>query len=413
MTSRSTAIESTNAAAAPVTGDHNVDRQEATARQAFQARIRKVRVLFVVDQLSVLGGGERALIQMVRGLSNRFEPSVVTFRGNVHPEAVSLLDVPIAVIPIRRTYSFSGLIGAVRLGRLIRSKNVDVVHTFFETSDLYGGIVAKLSGVRALISSRRDMGLLRSAKHKFAYRLVGRMCKRVITVSEAVRSHVLAADALPAQRVSTLYTGVRTAPPVQKDALVELRTRIGIPAEARVVLTVANILPWKGHHEFLEAAAVVHEQYRDVHFVVAGAFNDTGLHTALVAKRAALGLEACFHFAGEVRPVTPLYQVASVFCLLSKTEGLPNVVLEAMAAGTPVVATSVGGTGELVAHGKTGFLVEPESPRDAAARIMEMLKSPHRAQQMAEAARNRIQSKFSMEKMIQSLEGIYDACLAE
>lgn len=413
MTSRSMLLETTNAAVAPATGDPNVDRQETITREAFAAPIRKVRVLFVIDQLSVLGGGERALIQMVRGLSNRFESSVVTFRGNVHPEAVSLLEVPITVIPIRRTYSVSGLIGAVRLARVIRNKHVDVVHTFFETSDLYGGIVARLSGVRALISSRRDMGLLRSAKHKFAYRLVGRMCKRVITVSEAVRAHVLATDGLPAQRVTTLYTGVRTAPPVQNDALVELRRRLGIPAEARVVLTVANVLAWKGHHEFLEAAAVVHEQYRDVHFVVAGALNDNALHAALLAKRAALGLELCFHFAGEVRPVTPLYQLASVFCLLSKTEGLPNVVLEAMAAGTPVLATSVGGTGELVAHGKTGFLVEPESPRDAAARIVEMLKSPHRAQQMAEAARKRIQTKFSMEKMIQSLEGIYDACLAE
>jgi glycosyltransferase involved in cell wall biosynthesis len=108
-----------------------------------------------------------------------------------------------------------------------------------------------------------------------------------------------------------------------------------------------------------------------------------------------------------------MYQLASAFCLLSRTEGLPNVVLEAMAAGTPVIATRVGGTGELISHGKTGFLVEPDSPRDAATYICELLSSSQLAKRIAEAARYRVMNSFTIEKMIQSLEEIYDACLAE
>lgn len=374
---------------------------------------RRVRLLFIIDQLSALGGGERALIQIVRGLSSRFECSVVTFRANVHPEAMALLDVPVTVIPIRRTWSFGGLQAALQLRRIIRDEQIEIVHTFFETSDLFGGIAAKLFGVRVLISSRRDMGFLRSGLHRLAYRLLGRIFTRVITVSEAVRSRVVEADRVKPERVTTLYTGVRTPPIVHTDALAALRHRLGIPPRARVVVSVANILPWKGHHEFLEAAALVRDRLPDVHFVVAGGYNDPRLYEALRAKRDLLGLGNCFHYIGEVRPVAPLYQLASIFCLLSRTEGLPNVVLEAMAAGTPVVATRVGGTTELIAHGKTGLLVEPASPKDAAARIIELLSSPHRANQIADAARARIDKSFNMQRMIQRLEDIYDASLAK
>jgi glycosyltransferase involved in cell wall biosynthesis len=374
---------------------------------------RRIRILFAIDQLSVLGGGERAMMQIIRGLSHRFQCSVVTFRGNVHPEVFTLLNVPVVVVPLRRTLSLQGLRFAYDLGKLIRREHVDIFHSFFETSDIFGGIVARLAGVRAIISSRRDMGLLRSAKHKLAYRLIGRMYSRVIAVSNAVRRQVLMSDRLLPGRVTTVYTGVHTPTRVPDSTLHALRNRLGIPLDARVVLTVANILPWKGHLEFLEAACIVRQRFPEVHFIVAGAQADLKLFHTLKARRAELGMKGCLHYIGEVRPVDPLYQLAYVFCLLSSTEGLPNVVLEAMAAGTAVVATSVGGSSELVTHGKTGLLVRPGSAMQAADSICELLAAPHRAGQMAETAQARVADSFSMEKMIRSLEAIYDASLAE
>jgi|SRR5579872_450533 len=375
--------------------------------------VRNVRVLFVIDQLSVLGGGERAMIHMIRGLSKRFECSVVTFRKNVHPLASELLDVPVEVIPLRHTCSPHGLSAAMELRKTIRQNSVDIVHTFFETADLFGGIVAKLSGARVLISSRRDMGLLRLSKHRLAYRFVGRMCNRVITVSDAVRNQVIQRDRLNAERVITLHTGVRSHERVSNDELNVIRKRLGIPRGAPVVLTVANILRWKGHQDFLEAASIVRRRFPKAHYVVCGAHNDAELFQKLQSRRAVLGMDECFHYVGEMRPVGPFYQMASVFCLLSQTEGLPNVVLEAMAAGTPLVATRVGGTPELVAHGKTGFLVERGVPQEAAQRICELLTWPQRAQLLAESARSLVVDTFSMEKAIQSLEKIYDSSLAE
>jgi len=380
------------------------------ARSGHPSRI--INVLYVVDQLSVLGGGERSMIRMIEAHSHRFQCRVLTFRENIHPEVRNRLSVPIHVIPLVRSYSIKGLIAACSLRKFIQSEHIDIVHTFFETSDLFAGIVARLAGIKVLISSRRDMGLLRTRKHHIAYRLVGRLCSRVLTVSEAVRRQVLASDRLGADQVTTLYTGIQ----VHKQQLAALdpdfRSRVGIPAGVPVVLYVANILPWKGHLDFLRAAALVHQRSPEAHFVVAGAPNDAELFATLLSLRESLGLHHCFHFLGEVEFVNSLYMAASVFCLLSETEGLPNVVLEAMAAGLPVVATNTGGTGEVVVDGETGLLTEVGRPAEAAQHISRLLLSPDIAQRMSEAARNRVESIFSVDRMMSSLEGIYDSSLA-
>lgn len=382
-------------------------------RGHFNRPAAAINVLYVVDQLSVLGGGERAMIRMIQEHSTRFQCQVVTFRNGIHPEVRKRLSVPIHVIPLVRTYSLKGIIAARSLQRLILAENIDIVHTFFETSDLFAGIVAKLAGVKVLISSRRDMGLLRSRKHRIAYRLVGRLCSRVLTVSEAVRRQILSADRLTPNRVTTLYTGIHLHKTCSAALEPDFRRNLGIPPGAPIVLCVANILPWKGHADFLRAAALVSQAVPETHFVIAGAPNDAELYAALHSLRDSLGLGKRLHFLGEVEYVNALYKDASVFCLLSQSEGLPNVVLEAMAVGVPVVATNTGGTGEVVIHGETGFLTHVGRPDEAAEYIARLLLSPDLGPGMSLSARRRAEAVFSVERMMSALEEVYDSSLAK
>lgn len=372
---------------------------------------KQVHVLFLIDQLSALGGGERAMMQMVRSLSPRYRCSVATFRGNLHPDVYRLLQIPVKVIALSRTYTPHAMSSAFELRSFIRDEEVDIVHTFFETADIWGGLVAKLSGTKVLISSRRDMGHLRSAKHRLAYRLAGRMCDRVLTVSDAVRSLVVRKDRLDPSRVITLYTGVAPVTKASEEMNLELRRSMDLPLGAPIVLKVANILSWKGHTEFLQAAALVYAAHPDAHFVVAGAPSDSALFSRLMQLRYMLGLDDCFHYLGDVISTAPLYQLASVICLLSHTEGLPNVVLEAMSAGRPVVATNVGGTGELVVDGDTGFLVDAGDVKMAANRICALLVSDRLAGEMSTAALRRVKQHFSLHRMITQLEGVYESAL--
>jgi glycosyltransferase involved in cell wall biosynthesis len=315
-------------------------------------------------------------------------------------------------MPLRRTWDTSAARAALSLRSFIRREKVDIVHTFFETADLWGGAVARLSGVHALISSRRDMAILRSRKHRLAYKAMGRFYTRVLTVSDAVRNLMIDIDGLSESKVVTLHTGVQRPAPVSSAAVAEARRRIGIPESAPLVLAVAHILPWKGHRELLQAASLVHAVHPEAHFAVAGAPSDAALAAELCEARKASGLEDCFHYLGPVAHTAPLYAAASVVCLLSSSEGLPNTLLEAMAAGRPVVATDVGGTREVVDDGVTGYLVRHLDIDSAAQRLCDLLSSPRLAAAMSAAALNRAESLFSMERMMTRLEGIYDASLA-
>jgi len=388
-----------------------VETQNDVCRFPQPHSLRRTHVLFLVDQLAELGGGERALMQIVREISPRFHCSVITFRPFLHPNIKALLPVPVVVIPLTRTYNFGAIKSAFMLRRYIDYNSVDIVHTFFETADIWGGIVTRLSRAKVLISSRRDMALLRTKKHDLAYRFVGRMSDCVLTVSDAVRELVIRKDGLDARRVITLYTGVGLPHSSDKNTLLHLRCQMGVPPDAPIVLSVANILPWKGHSDFLQAAALVHSICPSAHFVVAGASSDGALAAELLCKRSSLGLDKCFHYIGSIASTWPLYQIASVSCLLSTTEGMPNAVLEAMSSGCPVVATNVGGTGEAVVDGLTGFLVSPGNVGDAAARISQLLTSSHLACSMSAASIRQVAEHFDLRQMIARLEDIYDSTL--
>src|ERR1700724_59378 len=128
------------------------------------------RLLFIIDQLCTYGGAERMLLEMARRTPEaRYEVGILTFELDPHIPEFRDLPIPIEVLPVGKTMSLHGVKAAIRLSKLLRRKKVQGVHTFFETSDLWGAPIARFSGCRVLISSRRDMGILRSPLHERAY----------------------------------------------------------------------------------------------------------------------------------------------------------------------------------------------------------------------------------------------------
>lgn len=369
---------------------------------------RRVAILFLVDQFTELGGGERVLLEIAQGLpSTDFQAYVVALRHDPDP---CIWDLPcnIRILHMRKTYGWAALRTALQLRRLIRELSIDIVHTFFETSDIFGLLVAKLSGVKAVVSSRRDMGILRTPKHNIAYRLLSRYFSAVITVSEQVRQRVIALDRIKPSSVITIHNGVRENY-LSRDPMFSLPA--GLPPGARVVSTIANVQSWKGIDVFIRCAAEVHRIAPDVRFIVAGKFSDAGLAAQLRAMVTELQMDDCFHFLGPIHDVRGLLHSSDVFCLLSRSEGFPNVVLEAMSCGAPVVATRVGGTPEAVDDGVSGWLVESEDHRAAAERVLLLLKDGAMHTRMAEAAMKRVRTRFTREAMLANHVAVYQRVL--
>lgn len=357
------------------------------------------------------GGGENNLLKVVELMPPEIvRCSVATFR--LRPEMRELFPVPVHVLPFRRVYGFQALRSALQLRRLIRQEKVDIVQTYFETSNLWGGLVAKLSGA-TLVSSRRDLGILRAPKHSFAYRFVNRITDRVLAVSEEVRRFCIDQDRVPPERVSVIYNGVdfEQVAAAQKEASPLFNAKWAQPG--RIVTCVANIRRVKGIDVLVRAAQKVCAEMPDTMFVILGSTFAGPYFKEIRALVSSLGLEKNFHFLDFVENPLPTLKMSSVFCLLSRSEGFSNALLEAMACGVPPVVTHVGGNPEAIRDGESGFLVPAEDADMAAERLLELLRDPARARRMGTLAQSTVQTRFSVNTMIQQLIDLYRELLAD
>lgn len=385
--------------------------QESSSSKAAPGKVP--HILYVIDQICQLGGAERVLLEMIRRMPpERFQCSVVTFRIEPGLKALEKVTVPLHVLPLRRTYDFGAMRTALLLRELIRRENVSIVHTFFETSDLWAAPIARWSGCPVLVSSRRDMGILRTRKHHVAYPLVNRLFDRVLTVSDEVRSYALNHDHLPPERVETLYNGVDLETLDADAARDNARLKLGLKPTSLVVSTLANIRSVKGIDVLARAAARVLLAHPDAVFLVSGGVLEPETFRKLQALVDSLGIKDNFRFLGAVPNPYPVLAASDVFCLPSRNEGFSNALIEAMGCRLPCVATRVGGNAEALTEGVNGFLVESEDAEAMGDEILRLLGDPKLRLAMGRAARQAVETRFSTSAMMTRLTEIYGELLA-
>jgi glycosyltransferase involved in cell wall biosynthesis len=364
--------------------------------------VDRPHILYLIDGLWSLGGAENALLRAVRLLPrDRFRCSIGTFRLRATLPALQDLPCPVHEFPLTSVFGWQAFQSARKLRRFIRTERVDIVHTFFQTADLWGGAIAKLSGCPILISSRRDMGILRSRSHRAAYRMLGPMFDQVHAVSEAVRQYTLREEGLAADKVVTIPNGIECGTDAE-------RTRVGFTSTRPVILTVSHLRRIKGIDVLIRAMDRVRRSYPEAMLLIAGAVNEPAYLEELNALVETLGLSANVRFLGKANNVQELLEQCDVFCLLSRSEGMSNALLEAMAAGIPCVATAVGGTPEVIEDGRTGYLVPSEDAGAAAERILRLLDHPEEARQIGDAARLVVRQRFSAQRMVDDLVRSYE-----
>jgi glycosyltransferase involved in cell wall biosynthesis len=359
-------------------------------------------VLLVLDQLSkTLGGGERIVLRLASLLPQYgYRASILTFSADPESPGLQSPACPIYLLPLRRTYDLSALRAAFALKRFLSQQRIEIVQTFFESSDLWAGFVTKTMSNAKLIWSRRDMGILRDRKHHVAYRLMSGFPDKVFAVSEQVRRHCIEVDRIEPPRVQTIYNGLDLA---DWDAVSRPVQHSGGP----VVTTVGNIRRVKGHDVFVRAAASVVEQFPHVSFSIAGEILDPEYFQELETLVRDLDLSDRFHFAGGVTGLREYLSAADIFVLPSRSEGFSNAIVEAMAASLPVVATNVGGNAEAVQDGISGFIVPSEDTGALAAAIVRLLSDPVKAGMMGAAGKKLAAEKFTTGAMMRQVTQTY------
>jgi L-malate glycosyltransferase len=360
-----------------------------------------IHVLFVVDQLSkVLGGGERIALQLAALMPEQgFRASILTF--HLDPDNSFLADAPCPVygLPLRRTYDFKALRAAIEFGRFLHDQEVRIVQTFFESSDLWAGLVTRMTSRAKLVWSRRDMGILRTRKHALAYRLFAGIPDAVFAVSEQVRRFSIEVDRVPAGRVDTVYNGVD----VRAYETAGRRT----DTEAIQIAMVGNIRRVKGHDLLLRAAVPVLARFPEVTFCIAGEVLEPEYFRELQRLAQTLGVSDRVRFVGRVEDLPRYLSAMDAFVLPSRSEGFSNALIEAMAASLPVVATNVGGNGEAVEDGVSGLLVPADDWGALADAMIRLLSNRAAARAMGEAGNRRVRLEFSTEIMLRRTTATY------
>jgi glycosyltransferase involved in cell wall biosynthesis len=372
------------------------------------------KVCYIIPSLRA-GGAEGQLTTLLGRIDrSRFTPTLVTFESSENPPH-GVVGVTPYLIPVGAGENSQWLkklapltSGLSKLIKLFRQLNPDIVHSFLPAAVVLGTPAAKLAGHAITIYSRRSLASAYAGGFSArADRFATGITDRVVGNSRAVTED-LVAHGISRNRTTTIPNGVDTDrfhPSISP----ELRTRLRWNGSNVVVSYVANFHPIKRHRDLLHAAKALVSRYPACRFVLAGA--DRGELANVRNLVATLQLDGVVHLELNCSAPELVYAASDIVVSTSESEGMSNVLLEAMACGKPIVATNVGGNPEAIVEGETGFLVPPMLPDLLAQTIERLINAPGLRDQMAIAARLRAESQFSLARMVSAYEDLYEEVL--
>jgi glycosyltransferase involved in cell wall biosynthesis len=364
------------------------------------SRVQPALPIAVVMSRFEPGGTERQMIELVRRLDPaRWLIHVACFeaRGGWF----SLLEHAAASVAVFPVVSFRR-VDAMRhlwaFASWCRERRIAVVHTTELYSNIFGLPGAALAGVPVRIGNRREINPDKSPAQIALQRAAYGCAHKVVANSRAAADR-LRRECVPSDKIAVVANGLdfRT-----------FRPRAAASRPRRVIV-VANLRPEKGHDVLIDAAAETLQRVPDAEFEVVGGGPELG---TLVARAEARQVRRAFTFLGHRDDVAERLAAADIFVLPSRSEAFPNAVLEAMAAGLPIVASAVGGIGELIDEDRTGLLVAPGDPHTLASRLVRLMNDPALAARLGAAARSDAEAHFSFDRMVASFDSIYVGELA-
>ena len=352
-----------------------------------QAAPPGVRVLEILGN-AIVGGMETYATRLVEWLSRaRFEVSAVCPFESVVTRRLREAGAEVYVAPMAEEMPWSTIQLAATL---VRSGGIDVLHAHLPNAHLLAALAGRLTGKPVLTTIHgRQLSPLDIELHRLAGSHVSVVCRDTWFQALAV--------GVAPQHLSLIENGVDTAwfAPRAEEAEPSrvLRDRWNIASDTPLVGFVGRLSPEKGPDVFLRAALVAHGRQPAAHFVLVG---EGPMRAGLEEQAGRAGLSPFLHFAGACSDMRSVYHDLDAVVSTSHSEAMPLVVMEAMACGLPVIATSVGGVVEMIEHERTGWVVRPGDYEGVGARLHTLLSSAPLAREMGRSARERVQERFGL-----------------
>ena len=350
--------------------------------------------------LSLARGLDRSRYQVTVVLPDRLRESVT---------AVRRLGVEVVPLPLRKVLWPPSAILAV--SRLIRERKADIVHIHSQEAGLAGRVVAWLCRAPAIVYTPQTIDIRRARLHWLytsSERMLARVTDVIVSVNERDRRRLIEFGISP-HKVLTVPNGIDLARYERPPDAAALRADLGLDADRPLVMQVGRLSAQKDPLVFVDGAAQVLDRCPDVQFALIGG---GPMEEVLAGRIQDLGLGGRVHLLGWRDRAYRLLAAADLVTLTSRWEGMPYVLLEAMAWSRPVVATAINGIPEIVADGITGLLAPAANPAAWAEAVLQLLEDPSRAAAMGRRGRLRLEERFTVEQMLGRTEALYESVTA-
>ncbi len=356
-----------------------------------------MRVLFI-NSMRAFGGGERWLLEVAAGLVARgHQASVAARQGSALATLARRDGHPVSEFPMRGDIDVQSIIG---ITRLMKRSRIDVVSVNVQRAVRLGAVAAYFAGIGAVVERRGLLFRLKNtARNRFIYK---RLISRVIANCEAIKDDITSSGVVPPRHVTVIPNGIDPSRVMGGEGM-ELRSELGIGEKTPVIAIIGRLVSDKGHGVALDAFSRILAESPDCCLLITGSGRLLG-----ELRRRARPLGAAAHFLGHRDDIPAVLDAADVTMVTSFREGMPHVVLESMAAGTPVVATPAAGIPELIEHELDGLIVAMHDPRSTAQAVLRILSDDGLAHRLAANANRRVRAEFSLDLMIDRVEACFE-----
>ena len=375
----------------------------------------KLRLLFVIDNLQ-FGGGERVFAQIINRLpQEQYKIFLASYPNEeflraIHGTSLHYFSTDFS--------SRLNLFLIPSLAKIIRENEIRIVHGQGARAEFYARLASRLAGTSKYISTIAmpvegfDVAPVRKRIYRFFDRISETFVDRFLVVSDALRQAMIEGHGIPAEKVIRIYNGVEIghfSPQKRNEARKRIRQEFSVGENTLLVGAIGRLVWQKGFEYLVQAIPMVLNKFPKAQVLIVGE-GPIKHHLEALSHKLKIGRHLIF--AGFRKDIKQILSAIDMLVIPSVLEGFPIITLEGMAMTKPIIATNIDGIKEQIIDGKTGILIPHKDPSAIAEAILKLSKDEQCAQNIGWEARKRVEKEFSLEKMVNTTEQIYQSLIS-